>query len=665
MKSIAAAGLLAVLGFATLGAQSSPATPQDRMYAAIRAGDTAAVAALLQGGADVNMKDRRGGATPLMNAAAFGSVETIRLLLDKGADVNARSASNATALMWAAADLEKVRLLVDKGADVNAVSELGHTPLILAAMSGHSSEIVRLLLSRHANPKQVAQADRMSPLIGAAKAADLDSIRQLVEAGGDVNGADLGGMTPLIYAAANGNLPAVQLLLAKRANVNAVSAPPGTIPNSHVKNGITQIGNFTALLAAAATSGSAPIVEALIAAGADVNAADARKMSVLMTAVATDHGDPAIVRSLIAKGADLAAKDLNGETALDWALKAGNTPEVAMLKRAGAPASTPAAANIPPPSPAAAQESVRRGVAVLERTSGTFFERGACGACHAQNVAAIAAMAAKRHGVDIDAKAATQRAGGAALQFGARASQLLERMDGPVVDIFSYTLAQLAADGYPADRATDALVFNIAAQQLADGSWHALTGPTRPPIEDGHFSRTALGIRAFAAYPIRAREAEMKERIQRAVNWLNTARAVTNEDRSFRLLGLAWSSAEAGALQSAAKAVLADQRADGGWGQRPELPSDAYATGLAVFALRESGALAVSDAAIQKGAKFLLASQRADGTWYVRSRSPKFQPYFESGFPYGHDQWISSMATGWATAALATTLPETPRTASR
>jgi len=37
----------------------------------------------------------------------------------------------------------------------------------------------------------------------------------------------------------------------------------------------------------------------------------------------------------------------------------------------------------------------------------------------------------------------------------------------------------------------------------------------------------------------------------------------------------------------------------------------------------------------------------------VRSRSPKFQPYFEGGFPYGHDQWISSMATGWATAALA------------
>ena len=51
--------------------------------------------------------------------------------------------------------------------------------------------------------------------------------------------------------------------------------------------------------------------------------------------------------------------------------------------------------------------------------------------------------------------------------------------------------------------------------------------------------------------------------------------------------------------------------------------------------------------------RFLSSTQRADGSWYVGSRSAKFQPYFESGFPYEHDQWISSMATGWATAALA------------
>ena len=44
-------------------------------------------------------------------------------------------------------------------------------------------------------------------------------------------------------------------------------------------------------------------------------------------------------------------------------------------------------------------------------------------------------------------------------------------------------------------------------------------------------------------------------------------------------------------------------------------------------------------------------AQAADGSWYVRSRAPKFQPYFQSGFPHDHDQWISAAATSWATAA--------------
>jgi squalene cyclase len=207
------------------------------------------------------------------------------------------------------------------------------------------------------------------------------------------------------------------------------------------------------------------------------------------------------------------------------------------------------------------------------------------------------------------------------------------------------------------------MVFNIAAQQFRDGRWH-FGGIPRPPIEDGDFSRTALAIRALKTYAPPGRAAEMTERVKRAAGWLTSARPVTSEDRAFRLLGLAWAGDSGRTLQRAAAAIVADQRSDGGWAQRDELQSDAYATGLSVYALLESGAAKRTDASIQRSTAYLLSSQRADGSWYVRSRSPKFQPYFDGGFPYEHDQWISSMATGWATAAIANSLDGTATTAS-
>ena len=82
------------------------------------------------------------------------------------------------------------------------------------------------------------------------------------------------------------------------------------------------------------------------------------------------------------------------------------------------------------------------------------------------------------------------------------------------------------------------------------------------------------------------------------------------------------------------------------------LSSDAYATGQALFALKEAGSLSSSDAPYKSGARFLMNPQTEDGSWYVRSRTIPFQPYFDADFPYGPDQFISAAATSWATLAL-------------
>jgi hypothetical protein len=71
-----------------------------------------------------------------------------------------------------------------------------------------------------------------------------------------------------------------------------------------------------------------------------------------------------------------------------------------------------------------------------------------------------------------------------------------------------------------------------------------------------------------------------------------------------------------------------------------------------LVALKEAGAVAATDPVYKQGVKFLMSSQLEDGSWYVKSRSIPIQPYFESGFPHGHDQWISTAATNWAAMAL-------------
>jgi squalene cyclase len=117
-----------------------------------------------------------------------------------------------------------------------------------------------------------------------------------------------------------------------------------------------------------------------------------------------------------------------------------------------------------------------------------------------------------------------------------------------------------------------------------------------------------------------------------------------------QLLGLTW----AGDHHTArlARQLIARQRADGGWSQNSSFESDAYATGQALFAIGETKSLKASDPVFQRGIRYLLATQKEDGSWHVKSRSPELQPYFESGFPYQHDQWISMAGTAWAAIAL-------------
>lgn len=623
----------------------------DAFYAAIRANDLSTLRSLLGKGADPNVADARGGSTPLMHAAAAGSVESMQLLLDHKASVNATNTAGLTALMMSVTDIEKVRLLLEAGADVNAATKRGRTALMLAAASDGSAPIVQLLMTRGANPKAV-DVTKGTALHQAVRGGDLDTIRMMIEAGLGVNEASFGGFTPLIGAAFTGSVEAVTLLLSKGADVNAVS-DDGSYQK--VKAGTIALGNWTALLAAA-TLGSPTMIGVLLEAGADINARDVRGMTPLMLAVATDRQNAAVIRTFIDRKADLNVRSLAGETALDWARKIGNPATVQLLERAGAVASAALTPVRTAFAPADVLTAVKRSLALLERSSTEAAAKGGCASCHHHNITDMAATVAREKGIATDEKAAAGRRTLTRTRIFSPAN-FLERMEAPgAPDVEIYALAALAARGDEPDRNTDAAVASILAHQYADGSWR-LGGIARPPIEDGDVFRTALAMTVIKSYGPPGRAAEISRRMAAGARWLERAAATTAEDRNMQLLGLQCAGANEETMRRLTNAILAAQRPDGGWAQTPFLASDAYATGQTLVTLVKTGAMQAGDPAYQRALKYLLSTQHGDGSWYVRSRAPKFQPFFESGFPYGHDQWISAMATGWAATALAMGLP--------
>jgi squalene cyclase len=165
-------------------------------------------------------------------------------------------------------------------------------------------------------------------------------------------------------------------------------------------------------------------------------------------------------------------------------------------------------------------------------------------------------------------------------------------------------------------------------------------------MESSDITATALSLRALQLYGNDA------ARVSRAAEWLAAQEPRSTEDQAMQLLGLSWAKGDRGVIERQAQKLLARQRPGGGWSQVETPEADAYATGQALFALYTAGVLKAADPASVKAVDYLLRTQLPGGSWLVISRSFPFQPYKESGFPHGKDQWISAAGTSWASMAL-------------
>ncbi len=628
------------------------------LFQAVRNNDLAALRTAVAEKANLEPRGPR-GATPLMQAAAFGSLQSMKILLDAGVDPNAKDSFGATALVWAAGDPAKAKLLVERGADVNVQTTRGRTPLIVAAAHDGASRTVRMLLDKGADIK-AADAMGNTALFVASFANDLEMVRLLLARGADANETNKGGYTPLMNAAMNGNTAMMRLLIEKGANVNAANTF-----TDRVKFGDIGLKQLMPLMLAAPYA-SPEAIRVLVDAGAEINARDSRGLTPLMFAVASENQDLNVVEMLIAHGAEINARSQEGETALDWARKFRNPRVIAALEKSGAQATTQATtaeSQFPAPKNAGVDvnEAMVRSVRLLQSSTAEFFRQSGCVSCHSQSVVQAATTAARSAGIAVDETIAAETTKQVIAGWDLFGPGLLERLDGPAPpDIQLSGLFGLVNERQPSGPVTDMLVVNIAATQHRNGSW-TLGGFPRAPMEESNLARTAMALRTLQVYTLPGRRPEFAARIAKARKWLEKAEPKTTDDYVWRLAGLYWAGADSAKVAQASEALRKLQRNDGGFAPNPNLASDAYATATALWALHTAGAVAPDDEIYQRGVAFLLKTQHEDGSWHVRSRVPKFQPYFESGFPYGGDQWISSSATAWATVALA---PAAQRTVS-
>jgi hypothetical protein len=313
--------------------------------------------------------------------------------------------------------------------------------------------------------------------------------------------------------------------------------------------------------------------------------------------------------------------------------------------------------------------AIQKSLTVLETGSHTFLKNAPalvnCHSCHNQGLGLVTFAMAKEKGFPVTDSIFKEAMDSTCTQWKTYSNirDLMED-DDPLASLITgdYDLWALKANKFKDDKLTSILVLNIMRMQTPGGNW--FSPAKRPPLEYYSFSVTALAVKNILAYVPTALQPEAAQRVTKARDWMVKTRPVTTEEKVFQLLGLTWCNGDRLFIAQQAKKLMTAQHADGGWSQLDSLPTDAYASGQALYALQQSGQLKITDTVYQRGVDFLLRTQEPDGSWHVKTRSFPFLPYVNSGFPHKADQFISAAGSNWATMALLLTAENRSSTAN-
>jgi ankyrin repeat protein len=535
--------------------------------------------------------------------------------------------------MWAAAArTENVVALLALGADVNARTLNGRTALLTATRYGNAAAMRALLIAGADTADPQTRRSLLTASFFSTNPAVRDVLREA-----HIVASSSNDLTGPVLDWTRDDLSTLNELLAL-----------GVSPMEQAPLFAVRLPTFFM----AARDGDVDAVRAFVGAGADPSTTGMRGWTALMLAASARRSSMVMLQYLLDRGANVNATDDAGRTVLDWALTRGETEVSAFLRKAGARA---AAAATPPPSPVApprpVRDAVQLAVARLQPAGPAFSEPTGCVSCHNQSVPGMAITLARARGVKVDLTIASHSVVATEESTHKYRDAVLTGDTVANVAFVPYGLLERIEAGQPATADTDAMIVGLASRQTADGSWQPVN-EIRPPINGSAVVATALAVRALNAFSPPVHRREMDRRVARGREFLEKSIPDDTQDQAFKLLGLLWAGAPAREVEREKTALLALQRADGGWGQLPALGPDAYATGEALYSLRAAG-VPTTASTYRKGVDYLLRTQLQDGTWFVRTRAFPVQRYFETGFPHGPSQFISTAGTAWAAIALA------------
>ncbi|EHK47127.1 hypothetical protein TRIATDRAFT_217580 [Trichoderma atroviride IMI 206040] len=270
---------------------------------------------LLDCGADPDLVSDL-GSTAL--ALATDNSEIVHLLIEKGADLNIRDSSGKTAMMFAAWDKnsEILRMLVENGANLDMVDDKGVCALHYAVVSG-SVDCVRILLAAGADQELLMSENEYSPLLLASEDGQTEIVRLLLENGANPEIKTTEPTTPLSVAIAGRHAEVVSILLEYGADYTAAFFRSALVPSVF-----------------AASLGQIPILEVLLSYGVDISLPTPRGITPLMGASMALQ--LYTMRFLLDKGADITAVDGSGRSVLFYAAEQGGADAIKLLLSNGA-----------------------------------------------------------------------------------------------------------------------------------------------------------------------------------------------------------------------------------------------------------------------------------------------------------------------------------------